>query len=142
MIVYLDTSALVKRYVAEPGSALVRDAVRRRQVAVSRIAYAELAAAVARLHREGLLGEEVRDRVLGRLDADFAGMTVVEVRASLVRRVPELVKRRALRGYDAVQLAAALSLSQQGAPIDFWSGDDRLVAAARAEELRATLVGG
>lgn len=55
MIHFLDTSALVKRYVAEPGSTEVRRLFRASMLGVARIAYAELAAAVARRQREGAL---------------------------------------------------------------------------------------
>ena len=142
MIYFLDTSALVKRYVTEPGSAEVRGLFRRkRRIAVVRIASAELAAAVARQHREGAVTEVTRDAILARLHRDFGQMTVVEVRAAMLARVPPLVVRWPLRGYDAVQLAAALTLHATGASTTLWSSDGNLVAAARAEGLRATEIG-
>jgi len=67
-------------------------------------------------------------------------MTVVEVRPALVRRVPELVARRPLRGYDAVHLAAALVLRERGAAVTFWAADAGLVDAARAEGSRTILL--
>jgi predicted nucleic acid-binding protein len=140
VIHYLDTSALVKRYVLEPGSRTVREIVRRRTVAVSRIAYAELASAVARLQREGELDARGRDQILARLDEDFASFTVVEVRPAIVRRVPALVVQRALRGYDAVHLASALAVRDQGAALTFWSADRALVGAATSFGLKATPV--
>ncbi len=141
MIYYLDTSALVKRYFAEPGSASVRRLFRGRQLATVRVAYAELAATIARLHREELVTHRARDRVFARMERDFSAIAVVEVRRALVQSVPELVIRQPLRGYDAVHLAAALLLREQGAAVDFWSADGQLVAAARAEGLKATHVG-
>jgi predicted nucleic acid-binding protein len=75
------------------------------------------------------------------LDRDFAAMEVVEVRPMVMRRVPPLVTRAPLRGYDAVQLASALALSAHGVAVDFWSADERLVAAAAAQGLRASRVG-
>ena len=140
MIHYLDTSALVKRYVQEAGSASVRALFRGKSLATARVAYAEIAATLARLCREGALDETDRDAIYGRLDADFAALTVVEIRASLVRAVPDLVKRRPLRGYDAVHLAAALVLRDRGIAVTFWAADGALVDAARAEGLRTTLV--
>jgi predicted nucleic acid-binding protein len=130
----------VKRYVAEGGSRPVREVVRRRTVAVSRIAYAELAAAVARLHREGVIDAGGRDRVFGRLDADFASFTIVEVRPAVVRRVPELVVETHLRGYDAVHLASALAIRERGGTVDFWSADRELVSAAVVQGLKGTFV--
>jgi predicted nucleic acid-binding protein len=46
-----------------------------------------------------------------------------------------LAAKRALRAYDAIQLAAALELRDAGAPLEFACFDDRLRAAARAERL-------
>lgn len=71
MIHYLDTSALVKRYVNEPGSAAVRPLFQRSNVATARVAYAEIAATMARLHRERTLDDSERDLIYARLDADF-----------------------------------------------------------------------
>lgn len=142
MIYFLDSSALVKRYLTEPGSAEVRALFRqKRSIAVARIASAELAAAVACQHREGAVTETNRDAILGRLNRDFAQMTVVEVKAAMLARVPALVVRWPLRGYDAVQLAAALALHATGAPTTLWSSDGDLVAAALGEGLRATAIG-
>ena len=140
MIHYLDTSALVKRYVDEAGSASVRSLFRGRQVATVRVAYAELAATFARLVREGHLDEDACDRIVARLDRDFAAMSVVEVRPALLRGVPGLVARRPLRGYDAVHLAAALTVRAGGAAVTLWAADEGLVGAARAEGLRTTLL--
>jgi len=107
---------------------------------VCRITYAEIAAATVRAWRAERVTGEARDRILARLDRDFGAMSVVEVRRSLVERVPALVVRHALRAYDAIQLAAALMLHERGAPLDLWAADGPLVDAARAEGLRATLL--
>lgn len=141
MIPFLDTSALVKRYVPEADSQRVRVLFRRGRPAVARIAYAELAATLARLWREGRLGEKALGSILGRMDDDFGAMNVLEIRAPLIRRVPDLVLRQPLRGYDAVQLAAALTMREHGAPVELWTADRRLADAARAEKLHATVLG-
>lgn len=142
MIYFLDTSALVKRYVTEAGSAMVRGLFsRRRQVAVSRLAYAEVVAASARRQREGTLSPNVHERILERLADDLSTFIVVEVRQATLSPVQGLCARHPLRAYDAVQLAAALVLSQSGSAIDFWTTDRALRLAARAEGLRATEVG-
>ena len=85
--------------------------------------------------------ETSRDAILARLNRDFAQMTVVEVRAAMLSRVPALVVRWPLRGYDAVQLAAALTLQATGVSTTFWASDANLVAAALGEGLRATEIG-
>ncbi|MBV9946203.1 MAG: hypothetical protein JOZ69_05090 [Myxococcales bacterium] len=50
--------------------------------------------------------------------------------------VPELVLRHPIRGYDAVQLAAALTVRASGQAVEFWSSDAALCQAAANEGLR------
>lgn len=140
MIPFLDTSALVKRYIPEKGSDAVRALFRRARPAVVRIAYAEVAAALARLWRAGQVAEDAVRIAIEQMDEDFKMMQVVEVRTALVRRVPALVTARPLRAYDAVQLAAALALRDEGASVQFWTADKKLAESARSENLRATFL--
>ncbi len=141
MIDFLDSSALVKRYAAEPGSAMIRRLCARGEIAVARITYAEVAGALARAAREGAFDEDVRDALLDRLGDDLDAFQTVEIRRAVVWRTRELVIRHALRGYDAVQLACALVMHERGGSVRFWSADARLVAAAQAEGLRAAIPG-
>lgn len=136
MIRFFDTSALAKRYISESGSPLVRTTLRVHPVSVARITYAELAASVARAFRLAAISEAQRDAILARLARDFSRLHVVEVRAALVGLVPELVVRHPLRGYDAVQLAAALTVHASGQSVEFWSADAALCQAAAIEGLR------
>ncbi len=73
--------------------------------------------------------------VVRKLDQDWSRYGIVEVTESLVRRAGALAERRALRGYDAIQLAAALELRDGGADVEFACFDDRLALAARRERL-------
>jgi predicted nucleic acid-binding protein len=142
VISFLDTSVLVKRYVAEPGSTLVRNLFsKNRHIAVSRITYAEVAAAVARRVREGSLAVELRDKLMARLDADFQTFTVSEIRQTTVKSAATLCVRHQLRAYDAMQLASALTIWQAVSAVDFLTTDLVLRRAATAEGLRATAVG-
>lgn len=100
-------------------------------------------AALWRRAREGDLTErQARESTL-RVAADLAEMIVVEVRRSILDLAVELVERRPLRAYDAVQLACAQRLSERGrTAVTFVCADRRLVEAAVAEGLRARHVGG
>jgi predicted nucleic acid-binding protein len=79
------------------------------------------------------------DSIVKRLDKDFRRLTVVEIRPALITLVPALVRKYPLRGYDAVQLAAALTLSARAA-IELWASDGDLVRAARGEGLKIVRV--
>jgi predicted nucleic acid-binding protein len=136
VIHFVDTSVLVKRYVREPGAAALWTALRRGRVVVARITYAELLATIARACREGVISEAQRARAFDRVVDDFRELAVVEVRGPVMDRVAELVIRHPLRGYDAVQLASALTVRARGGATQFWSADERLADAARKEGLR------
>jgi uncharacterized protein len=122
LIPFLDTSALIKRYVEEPGSAMVRALLRRDTAVVCRVAFAELSAAIARAAREGVVDERRRDAILARLDGDFSKFTIVEVRRAMLAPTPRLVVDHALRGYDAVQLAAAIAVHGKSGAVSFLVG--------------------
>jgi predicted nucleic acid-binding protein len=136
MVVYLDTSALVKLFVAEPGDELVHELVEEASAVVtSRVAYAEACAALTRSRREGRLDESHYKEALTELKAkwpDFAAVQVDELAAG------ELAVQHALRGFDAIHLAAALRIrgSVGKEPVTFATFDARQATAARAESFR------
>jgi len=141
VIVYLDTSALVKLYVEEAGSTAVVTCVERAAaVTTARVSYAEARAAFARYRREGGLTPAGLREVVGSLDAEWGAYDVVEIHEPLVRRAGQLAERHALRGYDAIQLAAALEVRSAGADVEFASFDGRLNHAAARERLRLSPV--
>lgn len=135
MILYLDTSALVKLYVEEPHSQRVRGWVGEAAVvATSVVAFPEASAAFARKRREGGMGPRDLERVLVALDRDWGDYAVLEVRE---RAAGAQAVKHGLRGFDAVHLAAALELKTGAAAtsIAFCAFDERLLAAATAEGL-------
>lgn len=138
MILYLDTSAVVKLYVEEQGTATVVTRVGDAEaVATVRVAYAEARAALARHRREGGLTPVGLRQAVRELDREWGMYNVVDVNDPLVRRAGALAERHALRGYDAVHLAAALDLRAAGGEVEFLSFDARLNRAARRERLSA-----
>lgn len=137
MIVYLDTSALVKLYVQERGSSEVTRLVERAStVTTARLAHPEAAAAFARLEREGTITISVADRIGADLERDFDHLLVVELSPSVSHRAAALSRTHALRGSDAVHLASAVEIERaSGRRPTFCCFDDHLTAAATAEGL-------
>jgi predicted nucleic acid-binding protein len=141
MIYFLDTSALIKRYVSESGSDQVRRLLRRNvEIAVARITEAEAYAAIARAVRMNVLTDDDRDRVFEQIAEDVAAARVVEIRRNVVGEVRDLVLRWPLRGYDAIQLSCALRLQAEKLAVAFWCADEGLASAARGEGMRVTVV--
>ena len=137
MICYLDTSALLKLYVREPGSEMVRKLVDEAAVvATSKVAYPEARAALARGRREGLLREKEYRQVVVALQNDWPRYLAVEVSDSLVWLAGELAEKHHLRGFDSIHLASAITLKTQvknRVVVACW--DLRLWEALRAMEL-------
>jgi len=130
---YLDTSSLVKLYVAEPGREVVRGLVTQaRVVATSGIAYPETRAALARRRRERALTVAAFTRAKRAFEDDWAKYLAVEVSASVCREAGELAGRYRLRGHDAVHLASYLEIARGAgvAETQFSSFDNRLNRAA------------
>ena len=138
MILYLDTSALVKLYVREKGSVRVRRQVGEAEaVATSIVAYAEARAAFARLRRERPgSGKRHRQRV-SQFDRDWERYAVVEVTEAVIRSAGDLADRHGLRGFDAIHLASALWLkSAQSRELVFAAFDRMLTESAESAGLR------
>ena len=137
MIAYLDSSALVKLYIQEPGSSEVRALVNEaRIVATSRVAYVEARAGFARKLREGELLQEECSQIVEDFKEDWEKYFVVEVSENVARLGGRLVEKHPLRGFDAIHLASALLLKERANLEVFFSCfDKRLKTAARAEGL-------
>ena len=138
MILYLDASALVKLYVHETESDVVGASLLRAPFAATcRVAYVEVRAALARAAREKRIPGGNLRKVTGALDQDWESYVIVEVTEGLVREAGELAERHGLRGYDALHLASALTLVQEGdSEVAFACYDTRLDGAARSEGLQ------
>ena len=133
MILFCDTSALVKLYILEDSSREMQTlAGAASAIAVCRIAWAEMMAALARRAREFPNDADAIEVVRKRLRTDWPRYVVVEVTQALVELAGEYADTFALRGYDSVQLAAARSLQDMAVEeIQFACFDTRLGKAAR-----------
>lgn len=143
MTYFLDASALVKRYVKEPGSEIVRQLVRKRvRLAASIVSSVEVPAALFRRARQGDLAIDQARRHAAQVMSDLDQIEVVEVRAAVLDLAADLVSRHPLRAYDAIQLASALRLLREGGlAMTFVCADRTLCAAASAEGLKGLIVG-
>jgi predicted nucleic acid-binding protein len=138
MNLYLDTSALVKCYVAERGSEEAFDLTMSAEiVASSLISQTEVAAAIAKAVRLGWLTSEdgrIAQRAFLSKWTDFFRIPVTE---TLLSRADSLAWSYALRAHDAVQLASALTWQESlGAPVTLATFDRELWQAAPKASLR------
>jgi predicted nucleic acid-binding protein len=139
MILYLETSDLVKLYVQESNSdRILRLATEAEAVATSIVAYAEARAAFARKYREkGIAGEDYK-LIKRDLDRDWERLFVIKLTNALVKSAGNLAEKWGLRGFNALHLGSALELRRNiQVPIVFSSSDVRLSESAKGEGLEA-----
>lgn len=106
------------------------------RVFTSRVAYAEVHAALARKYRDGGLSRASLRGSATAFETEWPAYDQILVAEQTLADVRRLVRRHALRGFDVIHLAAALWVGRQlGDPIEFWVADERLEAAARRERL-------
>ncbi|MEK7833038.1 MAG: type II toxin-antitoxin system VapC family toxin, partial [Acidobacteriota bacterium] len=120
---FFDSSALMKRYANETGTAWVvgifKPALANR-IYVAQITLVEVIAALTRRTRSGRLNPTATAKGISRFRRAFDDpFRKVEITEALIQKASLLAEKHALRGYDAVQLASAL-----------WANSNRLVAGA------------
>lgn len=112
MICYLDTSALVKLYVLEEGTTLVRQEAKKGViVAASKVAYPETRAALSRSLREGILTASAYKNAVMNFIAEWPSYFVIELTDSVMLKAGELTEIYKLRGFDSIHLASVLTLA-------------------------------
>lgn len=108
MILYLDASALVKRYVAEAGSADVARLIAIADIAgTAVISRAEVSAALAKAARMGLLSRPEAEAALQAFRTQWPDLVRLQLTEVVLAQADALAWEHGLRGYDAVHLATA-----------------------------------
>jgi uncharacterized protein len=145
---FLDTSALVKRYVSEPGSEWVIAQCQQEAdntIIISQATLVEAVATFCRKAREQDLNQRItevdRDRniMLFRQDTQRQ-YNLVRVTDTIYTHAGDLCRFHRLRAYDAVQLICALEVRNKLAALGilaptFVSADTELLNMAKAEGL-------
>ena len=141
---FLDSSAVVKLYIAETGTNWLKSLISAHQqhsFYIARITQVEVVSALARRGRAGSFTPAGLSAALAQFHLDLPQIYVpMEITQAIINQGMALAETHWLRGYDAVQLAAGLTLNTilmqtQQPPLVFLSADDTLLRAARAEGL-------
>ena len=139
-----DASAIVKRYVTEIGTGWVRtltDPTDGHEIFLTRVTRVEVTAAVTRPGRGGLSTGTNATAIRSQFRYDATHQyNILEIIPALLTEAERLAEVHALRGYDAVQLAATIRLHQGRSAaglsgLTFISADGDLNTAAQAEGL-------
>ncbi len=133
MNVFLDSSALAKRYVQEPGSDRLEEILfSASSLGVSVICVSEVVSALCRRRRERKLSRQEYLKAKQALFEDIEDASVLNVTEQIVARAVELLERWPLRSPDSLHVASAAEWSAEL----FVSADERQCAAARAYGLQ------
>lgn len=141
---FFDTSALVKRYATETGTAWVTsliDPVAGNRIYVARITGVETVSALTRKQRGNHITAAQAATALAALRSELGIiLRIVEVTPATLNEAMLLAEKHALRGYDAVQLASAIEANNRRtalslSPLTLVSADADLNAAGAAEGL-------
>ena len=133
-VYYLDTSALVKRYLSESGSAFVSQLFGSQRKPgtffASALTYVEMVAAFTRRV------PQAPESALQQFVLDWRGFRKVPVDADIISRGAALAQLHRLRAADAIQLASALRLAASLPGISLLTSDAEMLLAAKAEGLQ------
>lgn len=138
MILYLDTSALVKRYFKEPYSEEVvsrwREAT---EIVTSSVAYAEAMASFYRKKRATAFEDELMEQIVSDLRADWHSFIRIQVNDELNEYIDKAIEAHPLRGFDAIHLASAMIMHEKfQADLLFTCFDKKLTQAAQTEGIQ------
>lgn len=108
-IIYLDTSALVKKYVEESGSGDVQKLIKSADYSgTSWITRTEMAAALSRTVRMKLFSASEAEAAWNKFLHEWSALSRLKVSGQIIDRASSLAWEYPLRGYDAVHLASAV----------------------------------
>jgi predicted nucleic acid-binding protein len=141
-MLYLDSSALAKRYFRERGSKRLRDRLNRGdRVFTSELSYAEIHAVIARKFHERSIGRAAYRRLVSAFMEDWQfAINKIEVSATTtMSAIPDVLERFSLRGADAVHLAAAMWLRDRIALTLPFAGEDGALEFAVADQKLASV---
>lgn len=139
LILYFDTSALIKLLLTEEGSALALELWRSdHQAAASVLVYPEGRAALAGAVRSKRLTEHLHGEAVESFERAYEEIATVGVDVQLAIEAGALAAEFSLRGYDAVHLATALRLSEGDVALVSWDQD----LSRAAEEAGLVVLGG
>lgn len=121
MIIYFDSSALVKLVVEEDGSDLAADLWDGCDAAVSsRLAYPEVRAALASAARDHRITPRSLRAAVDDWETFWATTQPVELTSAVANAAGSLAAKHALGGADAIHLASALAIGLPDLIVAVW----------------------
>ena len=137
-MIYLDSSALVKRYTEEAGTDFVKSILATSGlITTSKLTYPEILSALMRKVRSGEIEKKTFHGIVDKFDKDWDHMLVLDFHNDLLPIVKTLIEKHPLKAADAIHLSSALWLKLSSkVDVTFVASDSNLLKAAAAEKLQ------
>jgi len=136
--IYFDSSALAKRYIAEPFSDIVIHWCRQAsEILLSVISVPEMISSFNRLRREGKLVGKIYSELKREVALDIVQATVINLDSEVLNMVILCLERTEIRTLDAIHVASA----KAGRCDLFVSADLRQIKAAKQMGLKIEALG-
>jgi predicted nucleic acid-binding protein len=137
MRIYLDSSALAKKYIAEKGSERILTIWQEAEdISLSILSVPEVLSACNRLRREKKLDEKGYEAIKGGFLLDIEDTTLINVVPSIIEGAVRCLGGGTMRTLDAIHVASAMSIGSEL----FVTSDPRQAEGARAMKLQTELV--
>ena len=133
MIIYLDTSALLKQYIQEAGSEDVEKLLASTEgTGTNQLTYVEMASAISRAVRMELISADEAQLTWEDFLVDWELLVRLDTSGQITKRAATLAWEHGLRGYDAIHLASALTWQDAiDTPVTLATYDRELWSAAQ-----------
>jgi predicted nucleic acid-binding protein len=137
-MIYLDSSALVKRYTKEVGTDFVKSILATDGlITTSKLTYPEILSALMRKVRSGEIKKKTFNGIVDKFDKDWEHILVLDFHNDLLPIVKTLIEKHPLKAADAIHLSSALWLKLSSkVDVTFVASDSNLLKAAGAEKLQ------
>ncbi len=138
---FLDSSALIKRYVIENGTMWIRSLVAQHDILMAQITQVEVVSGTMRRYRENAISLQTANGIRLLIDRHAnRDYQIIKINKDVIQAAEHLLVKYPLRAYDSIQLASALIANHRlvqanTSMLIFVSADTRLITAASGEGL-------
>ena len=135
MILFLDTSALIKRYIEEKGSKIVEKLTNEAQkIIISEITTLECLSAIRRMEIESRITKEEYIKIKDAIRYELEDVVKIQFDNQVSKKAEEMIEIYQLKTLDAIQLGTCIM--QQDVIEGFVCCDTKLLNSAKTEGLK------
>lgn len=140
-IIYLDTSAWVKKYFEEKDSNSLKNYLQNNNtIFTSSITYAEMFSVFYRLHRTSEINSLTLNKLIKVFQDDWNSINIVEFNTYVRNCVPKIFQKVTLKGADSIHLTSAFFLKENNLNCMLISFDKKLINAAVDLKIEAPIL--